>query len=71
MMKLLPKSSRWLKRMPRFSDNTRYTVAEFADTHNHGTFVISVANHLTCIVDGTLYDTWNCGHKSVGNYWSK
>lgn len=59
------------QRMPRFADNTRYTVAEFADAYSHGTFVVSVARHLTCVENGTLYDTWNCGHKSVGNYWIK
>jgi hypothetical protein len=49
----------------------RLTVREFADNNPKGTFIISIANHLTVLVDGTLYDTWNCGHKSVGNYWVK
>ena len=57
--------------MPRFPDNSRYTVMEFANANPKGIFVISVANHLTCIVDGVLYDTWNCGGKSVGNFYSK
>ena len=30
-----------------------------------------IANHLTTAIDGTLYDKWNCGSKSVGNYWIK
>ena len=55
--------------MPRFADNSRYTVAEFAATNPKGVFVISVANHLTCVVDGTLFDTWNCGYKSVCNFY--
>ncbi len=59
------------QKMLRFSDNSRYTVIEFADANPKGTFVIGVAKHLTVIIDGTLYDTWNCGHKSVGNYWTK
>lgn len=38
--------------------------------------VISVANHLTCISkndygDFEIVDTWDCGRKSVGNYWTK
>ena len=62
----------WTKqRMPRFPDNTRYTVREFADAYPRGTFIISIANHLTCVVDSTLIDAWDCSHKSVGNYWIK
>ena len=62
----------WVKQpMPRFADNTRYTVREFAAKYSRGTYVLSVANHLTVIIDGTLYDTWDCGGKSVGNFWSK
>lgn len=57
--------------MPRFPDRTRYTVAEFAQANPKGVFVISVAKHLTCIVDAVLYDTWNCSYKSVGNFYSK
>jgi hypothetical protein len=56
--------------MPRFPDHTRFTVIEFAQYNPHGVFIISVAHHLTCVIDGILYDTWNCGGKSVGNYYS-
>jgi hypothetical protein len=48
----------------------RYTVQKFAEHKPKGIFIISVANHLTTIVDGNLYDTWDCSQKSVGNYWS-
>jgi hypothetical protein len=57
--------------MPRFPDNTRYTVGEFGIENPLGVFIVGIANHLTVIVDGTLYDTWNCSHKSVGNFWRK
>lgn len=58
-------------RMPRFEDNTRYTVEEFANANPKGTYIIKIAHHLTVIVDGDLYDTWDCSYKSVGNYWKK
>ncbi len=67
--KFLEKNGFKKQSMPRFTDNTRYTVKEFADANPKGTFIISVANHLTCMIDGTIYDTWNCAHKSVGNFW--
>lgn len=60
----------WKKqKMPRFEDNSRYTVSEFSEENPKGTFVITVANHITTVVDGILYDTWDCGHKSICNYW--
>ena len=40
------------------------TVGEFADTHS-GTYLIqsgrtpSSSNHLVCVVDGEVFDTWN------------
>lgn len=49
----------------------RYTVEEFANENPKKTFVISIANHLTVMSDGILYDTWNCKDKSLGNYWKK
>lgn len=34
-----------------------------------GTYVITLANHLTCIVDGINYDLWDCGKKSAYKIW--
>lgn len=61
----------WEKhKMPRHLDRSRYTVAEIIDENKNRTMIISMANHLTCAVDGTLIDTWDCRNKSVGNYWT-
>lgn len=65
------KEQGWEKhKMPRHEDGTRYTVEELINELPKKTLIISVANHLTCCQQGTLIDTWNCGHKSVGNYWT-
>jgi len=62
----------WKKqRMPRHKDNTRYTLEQFANENKKGSFIISLANHLTVIVDGNLIDTWDCSYKCLNNYWSK
>ncbi len=60
-----------MQKMPKKHTGKRYTVAEFCDTiaENGKTYIINVANHLTVIKDKKLYDIWNCGYKSVGNYW--
>jgi len=49
----------------------RLTVEEFINKNPKGTFIVSVARHLTCIKDSVLLDTWDCSYKSVGNYWIK
>lgn len=49
----------------------RYTVEEFAMLWRNGTYIVKVANHLTVVKQGIIYDIWNCSHKYVGNYWEK
>lgn len=49
----------------------RVTVAEFASWNDKGRYIVDMANHLTAVEDGTIIDTWNCGGKSIGNWWAK
>jgi hypothetical protein len=72
-------------KMPKHYDGTRYTVEQFLDDawdycgfedETHAVkMVISVAQHLTSAdVDcdySTLFDTWDCSYKYVGNFWTK
>lgn len=60
-----------MNKMPRRANNKRYTVKEFIEelANPKKNYIISLANHLTCIEKGTLVDTWNCSRKYVGNYW--
>ena len=57
--------------MPRREDRTRYTLEEFCDelAEDNQIYIVKVANHLTVVKEKSLYDTWNCSRKSVGNYW--
>lgn len=41
------------------------------DKETHKDALVLVANHYTCIKNGEIQDTWDCGYKSVGNYWIK
>jgi len=62
----------WLKhKQPRKDDGTKYTVAEWCRKHRNATMVVSVANHLTCIIDGKCNDIWNCTGMTVLNYWTR
>ena len=52
-----------------WNGNRKYTLTEFAEEFNRGAYVVSIANHLTVVIDGFIYDTWDCSQYTVGNYW--
>lgn len=43
----------------------RMTVEGFCKSHPKGRYIVSVANHLTAVVDSVCYDTWNPANKCV------
>lgn len=47
------------------------TIKQFADQYGEGTYLLMVNGHTTCIVDGVLYDTWDCSSKRVRNAFIK
>lgn len=49
----------------------RPTIEEFAKAHPHGTYILSVANHVVACVDGKYYDTWDSGYKCLYGYYTK
>ena len=61
----------WIKhKQPKNQFNLKYTVFEFIEYKMQRKAIISVANHLTCIDEYELVDTWDCSRKSIGNYWT-
>jgi len=65
------KRNGWTK-MPMPRDNGRRIRLElWADTLDDKLFIANVVKHLTVVEKGTLLDTWNCGHKCIGNYFLK
>lgn len=50
-------------------------IMDFADSEELATknkrYVVSVASHVTVVLNNKVWDTWNCGWKSVGNYWER
>ena len=68
----------WVKhKQPRKEDNTKYTGGEFVKTAEYNVIkensVIAKigSHHMTVIVNGKIYDTWNCTNNKIGNYWIK
>ncbi len=57
--------------MPRFPDNTKYTLKEFIAANPDLKAIVSLANHITFINKGALIDIWDCSYKSVGNYYTR
>ena len=37
--------------------------------HGHGTYVVRLAGHLTCVRDGVTEDIWDCSSKSAYKIW--
>lgn len=60
---------------PRKSDNTKYIVSEMdailTKKEMEEGVLVTVANHHTCITGGHIQDIWDCGYKTVGNYYVK
>ena len=53
------------KRIPFY---TR-TVGEFIDTHPRGTYLITMANHITVVKNGINYDTFNPDDRIMWSAW--
>lgn len=43
----------------------RMTAGEFSRTHPVGRYILNMAGHWSCCVDGVIYDTWDCSDKCV------
>lgn len=56
-------------RLPRVPKCKGYTVSEFGDIYPEGTYIIRVEGHLTCAIDGTIYDIWDCRNEIVDIAW--
>ena len=45
------------------------TINEFADEHPIGVYILRIDGHLTCMVDSTVYDIWDCRNEELTNAW--
>lgn len=48
-----------------------YTAAEFADEHQHGTYVLFFGNHVATILSGDLMDAWDSSKEIPQYFWYK
>lgn len=75
MEKVLERFGYIKMKQPRKADGKKYRVCELDEIltpqQMKDGVLVTVANHHTCIRGGAIFDIWNCGYKSVGNYYVK
>lgn len=45
------------------------TVGEFAEEYTKGTFLITMQGHITVVIDGIIYDTFDCTNRRMWCAW--
>ena len=65
--------SNFIKNVLNYNETNcdRLTVGEFADKHPKGSYLVRIQGHLTCIIDGVIYDIWDCRDEECDIVWKK
>lgn len=42
---------------------------DFTKMYPEGTFILKMAGHITVMIDGIIYDSWDCRYRSVYTSW--
>lgn len=45
------------------------TVGEFADKHPYGRYLVRMENHISTIIDGNVYDIFDCRDMVLSDAW--
>ena len=48
-----------------------YTIADFCKDHPKGTYIIGTGSHLTTVIDGDLFDSWDSSNECPVYYFEK
>ena len=48
-----------------------YTVKQFVEEHNRGTYILATGTHVVAVIDGRYYDTWDSGNEIPVYYFTK
>ena len=48
-----------------------YTIADFCKDHPKGTYIIGTGSHLTTVIDGDLWDSWDSSNECPVYYFEK
>lgn len=47
-----------------------YTVSDFCEDHPTGKYFVCPKEHVAAVIDGQVWDSWDCRNKTVLFYWS-
>lgn len=48
-----------------------YTAEDFCKDHPNGVYVLGFGNHTCCVVDGTIFDSWDSSAEIPQYFWHK
>jgi hypothetical protein len=48
-----------------------YTVADFADEHPKGRYLLATGSHVIAVINGDYYDTWDSGEEVPVYYFER
>ena len=48
-----------------------YTLRDFAQEYDRGTYIVALSGHVVCVEDGTIWDSWDSGGEVPLYYWVK
>lgn len=48
-----------------------YTISDFCKDHKKGTYIIGTGSHLTTVIDGDLWDSWDSSNECPVYYFEK
>lgn len=46
-------------------DNFQITIREFVSQYPYGVYLVTMAGHITCVIDGVIYDTFDPSDRFV------
>jgi len=65
------KSKGWIKHKPlRDTNNKKLRVYDFHKYSGDGIFLVHTTKHLTCIINDTLWDSWNCQNWCANSFYT-
>lgn len=59
------------KGLPKENCPTCYTIKDFCIEHPTGSYVLGTGTHVVSVIDGSYFDTWDCGDEIPVIFWRK
>lgn len=57
------------KKMCYKKKGLKISLNDFARQFNRGVYLVTMQGHITCVINGIIYDIWDCGLKEIWCAW--